>query len=72
MMAQNGNEQPQHTHQVIADGVVIYEGEDWAYVFLGAGFNPRWGKIVYVEDGKPGAQWGPPLAPDALARMCSN
>jgi hypothetical protein len=57
------NKQPeqQHTHQVVADGQVIYEGDDWPAVFLGARLNPDFGTIMHLEDGKPGAAWSPPV-----------
>jgi hypothetical protein len=66
MMAQNGNEQPLHVHQVVIDGNVVYEGDGWASVFLDASKNPENGIITYVEDGKPGAAFGVPLHKQTL------
>jgi hypothetical protein len=60
------NDRTEHTpklHQVVADGKVIYAGNDWQRIFLEARMNPEYGEIVHVPpDGTPGAQWGAPLA----------
>jgi hypothetical protein len=45
---------------VVADGTVIYDGEDWARVFREAALNPVYGHIVLMIDGKSGAYWSPP------------
>ena len=58
---QNHTEPAPPIHQVIADGTVIYEGEDWQQAFLQVGRNPEFGEIIHVCDGTPGAQWGPPM-----------
>jgi hypothetical protein len=52
-------EQPQPEHQVIADGEVIYTGEDWQQVFLEAGKHPEYTIIIHVENGEQGAVLGP-------------
>lgn len=54
-------EQQKPTHQVVADGEIIYEGEDWQQAFLDAGLNPEFGTIVHVQDGEPGATFGSPV-----------
>lgn len=54
-------EQRQPEHQVVADGKIIYEGDNWQQAFLEASKNPAYGTIIHVQDGKPGATWEPPL-----------
>lgn len=54
-------ESTQPIHQVAVDGQIIYEGDDWAQPFLEASKNPTYGTIVHMEDGKPGATFGPVL-----------
>ena len=60
------NEQPEHLpllHQIVADGQIIYQGENWVQAFLNAGRNPAYGEIVHLTNGEPGAQMGPVLIP---------
>lgn len=54
-------QKPQPTHQIVADGEVIYEGDDWQQAFLDASQNPEYGTIVHLENGEPRGYWGPPL-----------
>lgn len=54
-------EQPQAEHQIIADGEVIYEGDDWQEAFLEASKHPEYGTITHLENGVTGATWGPPI-----------
>jgi hypothetical protein len=60
----NTNEQqatpPQPTHQIVADGEIIYEGDNWQQAFLDASQNPAYGTITHLENGEPGATFGPP------------
>ncbi len=65
-MSSNEHTEPQHTHQVVADGRVIYIGDEWASVFKGAALDPTLGEIVVMYNGELGARWSAPLAPDAL------
>jgi transposase len=63
---QRSDEQHQHeqqpmTHQVLADGRLLYEGENWPDVFLTASMNRDYGTIVHMENGMPLAMWGPVL-----------
>ncbi|HEX2614427.1 MAG TPA: hypothetical protein VHL10_02970 [Nitrososphaera sp.] len=51
--------QRQPEHQVIADGEVIYEGDDWQLAFLEAGKHPEYTTIIHIENGEPGAVLGP-------------
>lgn len=51
----------QPEHQIIADGKIIYEGEDWQQAFLDAGMNPAYGTIEHRVNGEPGATFGPPV-----------
>jgi hypothetical protein len=56
------SEQTPTHHQVVANGAVIYEGEDWQQPFLEAGMNPEFGEVLHVrDDGETGATIGPPL-----------
>lgn len=61
MMSSNDSISPQPVRQVVIDNVIVYEGDEWAQVFLSAALNPENGVITYVEDGKPGATFGAPL-----------
>ncbi len=40
-------QQPQSEHQIVADGEVIYEGDDWQQAFLEAGLNPEYTTIIH-------------------------
>jgi hypothetical protein len=51
--------QEQPAHQIVADDQVIYEGNNWQQVFLAARMNPAYETIVHLENGVPGAIWGP-------------
>jgi hypothetical protein len=59
MMSKTEDTQPQPTHQVVADGEVIYSGPDWQQAFLEAGLNPEYTAIVHLENGEQGAVLGP-------------
>jgi hypothetical protein len=59
-MNKEHHEQAQKRYEVVADGTVIYDGEDWARVFREAALNPVYGHIVLMIDGKSGAYWSPP------------
>jgi hypothetical protein len=58
-MSKTNEQQP--AHQVVADGEVIYEGDDWQEAFLEAGKHPEYTTIIHLQDGEPGAVLGPPL-----------
>jgi hypothetical protein len=51
--------QPTHIHQILANGQVIYTGDDWRQAFLDAARNPDNGTIVHTVDGEPGVMMGP-------------
>jgi hypothetical protein len=53
------DEQHQPEHQVVADGEIIYEGENWQQAFLDAGLNPEYDTIIHLQDGEQGAVLGP-------------
>jgi len=63
---QSNTEQSQPVHLVVADDLIIYEGEEWASAFKEAALKPEYGEIVHVCDGEPGARWSAPLSRGAL------
>lgn len=54
------NEQPQHI-EIMVDGEMFYEGDDWREAFFKASQDPRNGTITLYQDGDLFALVGPVL-----------